>query len=522
MSESAVVAVRDRFDARVDALSDRISPLVVKEVRQFVRGRDFLTSFVIGLATAVLISFVGSIEAMGGSTTAGRSTFTTLTLCLSLLGLAVVPIGAFTTLRTERLEQTLDLISLTTISPRRIVIGKLLAQVLKLTTFFAAMAPFVATSFLLGGIDLVTILATLVMLFLWSVWVAAAAMLISTAFRTRVMSTVMLGLFALFVFLLYSMGRSLLLVLFGGIGGVYYASPYGGSPFGSPVSMWWTAGSLVLLCVTTLMNVVLLAESRLALPTEDRVPTLRAGFFAQFLVLVLWALALRWAGATNPFSLAGGFEVLGSLHLGLVAVFAVTAGLDPGRSGDAGAVPPRLRLLGAFLRSGAGSAAAYVAVQMAIFVAVGSFLRDWDTSETRRLIAICGAILFFTGMPTLLAHGGRRFGMGPLHARGIALLLLAASLILPDLLYYTFSGTDQPFTSAFSARHLFSPARIPFNWNWIERNGWEATAMMWALVGAVSYVALLRVRVGRQETSPEPHMTGLGLAAGAAGDGDRR
>ena len=47
MSEPAVVPPTDRFDARLDGLSDRISPLVVKEVRQFVRGRDFLASFVI-------------------------------------------------------------------------------------------------------------------------------------------------------------------------------------------------------------------------------------------------------------------------------------------------------------------------------------------------------------------------------------------------------------------------------------------------------------------------------------------
>ena len=201
---------------RLDALSDRLSPLVVKEVRQFVRGRDFLASFGSGLVVGMLISFVSSIEAMGGSTTAGRAAFTTLTICLSLLGLAVVPLGAFAALRTERLEQTLDLISLTTMSPRRIVVGKLMAQILKLITFFAAMAPFMATSFLLGGVDLVTILSTLVMLFLWSVWVAAAAMLISTAFTSRMMSTLMLGAFALAVFVVYMGGRSLLMLMLGG------------------------------------------------------------------------------------------------------------------------------------------------------------------------------------------------------------------------------------------------------------------------------------------------------------------
>jgi hypothetical protein len=333
------------------------------------------------------------------------------------------------------------------------------------------------------------------------------------------MSTVMLGLFALLVFLLYTMGRSLMFLLFGGIGSFYYVSSYAAGPFGAPFSLWWMFATIVLACATTLTNIVLLAESRLALPAEDRVPTLRIGFFAQFVVLVLWVVALRSASAVDPLSLAAAFDVLGSVHLALVAAFAVTAGLDPGHGAPAAGRARWARLM-PFLRAGTASAAAYVAVQMVMFVAFGSYLRDWDPSETRRLITIVGAILFFSGVPTLLAHQGRRFGMGPLHARGIALLLLAASLVLPDLLYYTFSGSDRPFTATFAARHLFSPARIPFNWNWLERHGWYVAPLMWALAGAVSYVALMRVAA--PASSPEPRMTELGLAAGAAGDGDSR
>ncbi len=82
--------------------------------------------------------------------------------CLAFLGLAVVPLGAFSALRNERMEQTFELITLTALSSRRVVIGKLMAQGVKLATLFAAMAPFIAMSFLLGGIDFVTILISLV------------------------------------------------------------------------------------------------------------------------------------------------------------------------------------------------------------------------------------------------------------------------------------------------------------------------------------------------------------------------
>ena len=523
MSQPSVVMAPEQvgrassWSSRIDALSDRVSPLVVKEVRQFVRGRDFMAAFACGLGIGIVISFVASIEAMGGSLTAGRSAFTTLMICLALLGLAVVPIGAFAALRTERLEQTLDLISLTTMSPRRIIVGKLMAQILKLITFFSAMAPFVATSFLLGGVDLLTILSSLGILFLWSVWVAAAAMLISTTFKSRIMSTLALGVFALGVFVSYMIGQSLMLTISSGAMGSLYV---GGLPYsGTRVSVWWPFATVILFCLTTLMNLVLLAETRLALPTEDRVPVLRAGFLIQFLILIAWLLILQESGGMTARDLAGGLLVLGAAHLVLVAWFGVTEGLAV--TSVPAALPKPLRrwprLLAVF-GAGTASAVVYVVLQMILFVAVGAYLNDWDPSDTRHLIAICGAILLFTALPALIVHYGRRFPMGPLHARGLALVLLAATMLLPDTLYYLLWSVDEPFTTSFGRRHLFSPARIPFNWEWIERNDWQMVPLLWGVLGSICCVALLLARAA--DSRRIQAMTNLGLAAGASGDGD--
>ena len=101
--------------------SDRLSPLVVKEVRQLVRGREFVLAFSASLLVGLTVAGLGAAAALGGSNTSGRWTFALLMGGLALLGLAVVPLGAFSALRHERLEQTLDLITLTSLSPRRIV-----------------------------------------------------------------------------------------------------------------------------------------------------------------------------------------------------------------------------------------------------------------------------------------------------------------------------------------------------------------------------------------------------------------
>src|SRR3970282_2044272 len=121
--------------------------------------------------------------------------------CLTVLGLAIVPLGAFSALRNERLEQTLELITLTALSPRRVVIGKLLAQGVKLATLFAAMAPFIAMSFLLGGIDFVTIQVSLLMLFVWSLWACALCLFLSTLLKSRAMSGLVFGAVGIGLFL---------------------------------------------------------------------------------------------------------------------------------------------------------------------------------------------------------------------------------------------------------------------------------------------------------------------------------
>ena len=189
--------------------SDWLSPLVVKEVRQVVRGREFNYSFAASLVAGLAVAFFGAADALTGSGTSGRWTFLALMGCIAFLGLAVVPLGAFSALRNERMEQTLELITLTALSPRRIVIGKLLAQGVKLATLFAAMAPFLAMSFLLGGIDFVTILVSLVVLFMWSLWACAICLFSSTLLKSRAMSGLAFGAVAVLLFIVFGLGRTL-------------------------------------------------------------------------------------------------------------------------------------------------------------------------------------------------------------------------------------------------------------------------------------------------------------------------
>ena len=65
------------------------------------------------------------------------------------------------------------------------------------------------------------------------------------------------------------------------------------------------------------------------------------------------------------------------------------------------------------LRPGGGRGAAYVLVQMILLLGVGKYLAPPD-SDFNWLIATCGYICFFTGVPALIALIWRR---APLEAR---------------------------------------------------------------------------------------------------------
>src|SRR5262245_16839421 len=95
--------------AWLDDASDWLNPLVVKEVRQIVRGREFNYSFSLSLLAGLIVAFLGGADALNGADGSGTWVFAGLITCLSILGLVIVPLGAFAALRSERSERTLDL-----------------------------------------------------------------------------------------------------------------------------------------------------------------------------------------------------------------------------------------------------------------------------------------------------------------------------------------------------------------------------------------------------------------------------
>jgi hypothetical protein len=491
--------------------SDWLSPIVVKEVRQVMRGREFNYSFGASLVVGLAVAFFGAADALTGSGTSGRWTFMALMGCLGLVGLVVVPLGAFSALRNERLEQTLELITLTALSPRRVVVGKLLAQGVKLATLFAAMAPFIAMSFLLGGIDFVTILVSLLVLFMWSLWACALCLFLSTLLKSRAMSGLVFGAVGIVLFVVFGLGRALFFFSRRGafIGGPVFVAGASGS------ESWWVFAIATTFCLTSMINLVLLAENRLSLPTENRVTTLRVGFLAQFLLIVGWSLTFIDEPPTVRSNVAAALGVIGGLHLAVVAMFTVTEDLVLSRR-----VLLRMNRsspwhwLLAMFRPGGGRGAAYVLAQMVLLLsAVWLFKPTW--MQLRWLLAMCGYICFFSGVPTFAFRLVRPTAAASLKLRVAVLVVVSVYMVLPDIVYSVLWRPDV-LNLSYSARHLINPLRTLANWSLVEANHWLSIPFAMGVSGVVAYLAL--IPMGTRVTAPasiDPHS--LTAAAGEPG-----
>jgi hypothetical protein len=509
-----------RLDALFDWLertSDRLSPLVVKEVRQLARGREFHVSFGISLLIGLAVASLGAADALDGKGTSGGWTFSALMVCLGLLGLAVVPLGAFNALRNERLEQTLELITLTALSPRRVVIGKLLAQGVRLATLFAGLAPFVAMSFLLGGIDFASILLSMAILFMWSLWACAACLFLSSMFKTRAMSGVLFG----------GVGVVLLLVLvvFGGSRIAYFFVMSGGSlsmGSSSGSSFGWPLAIMTSFCLVSMANLVLLAENRLSLPSENRITPLRVGLLVQFLLIVLWTLSyINDTG--HVLSRAGwALAVFGGIHLALVALFAVTEDL----------VLPRRVLLRmrsrpswqrpfAMFLPGGGRGAIYMLVQMAILLVVAWLFAAIDSRAIpfTWVLAMCGYICFYTGVPTAILRRARPSAAVSFLVRVVVVVLVPVAMLLPDIIVYMWQPSA--FDGSYSARHLVDPFRTLAKWNDVETANAFGTPAVMGLIGLLAYVALIYMgrRMTRITVRPVPIEPQEAAAAAGASRG---
>jgi hypothetical protein len=286
-----------------------LNPLLVKECRQALKSRQFALTFSLVLLLCWLWSIAG-IARLGPTVEYrfdGPEMFFGYYLILAFPLLVVVPYSAYRSLIAEREDNTFELVAITTLKPRQIAGGKLGSAVLQILVYFSAAAPCLAFTYMLRGIDMLTIGWILFYTFLGSIGFSLAALLLATAAKEKHWQIVVSV--ALVIGLFYSFT--------GACAACYESLRYPWMQFHE--SGWWIANLAFLTAYgSTFALLYLAAGAQLTFTADNRSTPLRIAMLAQHVLFAGWMSFVPFYAAKH-----GGADDLPAISI-MVAVTYMT------------------------------------------------------------------------------------------------------------------------------------------------------------------------------------------------------
>lgn len=149
-----------------DDFPDRLSPMLVKELRQGLRAKAFIAVFLVLQALLGLILLAATAGA--ASDRAGMAVSQVIFVFFSLAVLVIQPLRGIGALSSEIKGNTIDLMVLTRLSSWRIIVGKWSALVGQSSLLLATIIPYLILRYYFGGMNLFSELLLVLLLFLLS------------------------------------------------------------------------------------------------------------------------------------------------------------------------------------------------------------------------------------------------------------------------------------------------------------------------------------------------------------------
>jgi len=142
----------------IEKIDDALNPIVVKELRQAVKGRFIIVVLLVFLALQLAtIGLYISDNPSGNNFSKGKDVFVTLYTFLMLACMLAVPAYAGIRFAAERSENNMDLLFITSLTPGAIIRGKFYAAFILALLIFSTSMPFLTFTYFLRGIDMPTI-----------------------------------------------------------------------------------------------------------------------------------------------------------------------------------------------------------------------------------------------------------------------------------------------------------------------------------------------------------------------------
>ena len=182
---------------------DKLSPMLVKELRQGMRARSFTLLF---LVFQLLLGFI-LLTAGSASSTDGAGSFASgvIFVMFSIAVLFIQPMRGITALSAEITGNTIEMMVLTRLSASRIVFGKWIAIVSQSALILITIIPYLILRYFFGGMILLGELMFLTLIFLTSMSLTAVMVGFSGTHTKLARTIPILG----FVFLLNVVPRFL-------------------------------------------------------------------------------------------------------------------------------------------------------------------------------------------------------------------------------------------------------------------------------------------------------------------------
>jgi len=258
--------------------SEFCSSILVKETRQALKSKQFIWTYML-LLLCVGIWTVFGLATTYSSYDAGRDLLIGFWFILGFPLALIIPFSAYRSMAREFEDGTIHLISITTMKPYQIVVGKFGSAILQMIIYLSVLAPCICFTYMLRGISMSQIGLGLLISIGGSICLTSLGLFLAGVFRSRALGV----------------GVSVLFVLF--LGWLYYLwclisdefTRYGGSTNWGHEERILAYGTIAFLGSTAILLLVT-AASQISFPSDNRSTWIRVGMFVQ--QILFFALAV--------------------------------------------------------------------------------------------------------------------------------------------------------------------------------------------------------------------------------------
>ncbi len=254
--------------------ADWASPVLVKELRQGLRSKLFMSAFFITQLLMIASVLMNLAIASAMDSAAGEAKGLSDGLFWFLISLPLVlgmPIRGFTAIHSEIKDRTIELVLLSHLSSWRIALGKWTALIIQTLLLVCSVLPYVLLRYYLGGVNILADLQSLGLLFVFSCVLTAITVAMSP-YESKILRS-------LFVILLF-IGAWFLL------GSVMVwltvSSVYGGAPGLGRIQPWQVYVMMAVFVPAFIILCLEMAASRIAPAAENH--SLRKRLLGVFIV----------------------------------------------------------------------------------------------------------------------------------------------------------------------------------------------------------------------------------------------